>query len=187
MLTQAQKTKNAKTLKTKRSSSRYVSMPKAKNKNKTTPRRAPESLAKKIILGTIVLAMLTMVIFVFYNLIATPEFLLRRQVESMTKDYYENFFYPQIIENNQFSESELKDASISEAKLSPIFDKYQTTGFPRLTLRQLTLYDDAKYRGFTSALSKYCDLDKTQIRIFPESPFKKDNYRVEYSYVCNYK
>ncbi len=186
MLTNAQKTKNTKTRRSARTSSnsKYVSLPKVKSK---AVYRDSSQIAKKIILGIIALTMLTTVIFVFFNLVATPEFLLKRQVESMTRDYYENFFYPQILANNQISESELSDSATSEAKLLPIFDKYQAPGFPRLTLRHLTLYDDAKYRNFTGTLAKYCDLDKTQIKIFPESPFKKSNYRVEYDYTCNYK
>ena len=145
----------------------------------------PARIAKNTVLAVIILAMLTVIAFTLYNLIATPEFLVKREVESITSDYYENYFYNKILENNSINPKE-SDLSIIEPAMSKALEKYVSNGFARVSFRQLLLYDDRKHAASSNFLSEYCDLDKSIIKIYPESPFGRKNYRVDYSYSCKF-
>ena len=123
--------------------------------------------SKNSILTVIVFAMLIVVGFSIFNLIATPEFLVKHKIEDITKDYYENYFY---------------DSVPDHAAL----DLYKDTGLARITLRQLLLYSDKKHATSLEFFEKYCDLEKTYIKIFPENPYERINYRVDYTYSCNF-
>ena len=149
-----------------------------KRKKKSTLVFNPQNtkIAKNIILTTIVITMLTVLVYVIFSIIATPEFLVKREIESITADYYENYFYSNILKNNPGVEDHLSD----------ILDEYSKAGFPRITLNQLLLYDNRKHYASAESISEYCDLNKTIIKIFPESPYTSKNYRVDYNYSCNF-
>ena len=148
----------------------------AKTKNKINRSRRKKSTfimgakntqaIKNTILTVIVIATLTVVFYFIFAIIATPEFLVKREVESITADYYENYFYPNILKNNSLSLDDVSNPDSAKEKLSGILDNYQNTGFPRVTLNQLLLYDNRKNYASASSISEYCDLDKTIIKIF---------------------
>lgn len=125
--------------------------------------------AKTSILVVIISAMLVMILFTLFNFIATPEFIVKRKIESIAKDYYENYFYNSI--PNPSPEA---------------LNYYVDRGFASVNLRQLLLYDDQKYASATESLKKYCNLDRTFIKIYPEAPFNRKDYRVDYSYSCKF-
>lgn len=141
--------------------------------------------ARNTILVVIVLAMLTVILFTIYNLIATPEFLVKREIDSITRDYYENYFYPQILENNSLSPEE-SNLTVIEPVMSEALKRYAEHGFARLSLRQLTLFDDRRHGASQRYLSEYCNLDQTLIKIYPEPPFGSKNYRIDYTYSCEF-
>lgn len=132
-----------------------------------TVSRKSHHVSKNSILTVIVLAMLTMLGFTIFNLIATPEFLVKRKIEDITADYYENYFY-----NNLPDPSGLSH--------------YTEKGLTFVPLRELLAFDDHRHGAITSSLSEYCDLDKTSIKIFPKYPFGRKDYRVEYTYSCKF-
>lgn len=169
---------------------------KTKSKHKNTPPRRKKSTfavsyqntrtAKNAILTVIVIVTLTVVAYFIFSIIATPEFLVKREIESIATDYYENYFYRNILDNNSLTPEDVSDSTSAENSLSSILDSYKNTGFPRITLNQLLLYDNRKNYASASPISEYCDLNKTTIKIFPESPYTVKSYRIEYNYSCNF-
>jgi len=143
--------------------------------------------AKNIVLTIISTTALIVIGFMIFNLIATPEFLVKREVESITKDYYENYFYPSILSNNSISADSVSTPEGAASALSDVLAQYTEKGFARLTLHQLLLYDNLRHYSSIASLSKYCDLDRTLIKIYPESPFTHQNYRVNYTYSCKFQ
>ena len=140
---------------------------------------------KKIVLGVIGVAVIAVIAFTIYGLIATPEFLTKRKIESITADYYENYFYNAILENNSIDLKDASDTSASSA-ISSILEEYTESGFTETSLRQVLLSNHGKHFDETAEIEKYCDLDQSEIEIFPESPFGRKNYRVEYTYSCKF-
>ncbi len=143
--------------------------------------------AKRTILTVIALAMLAVLGYTIFTIIATPEFLVKREINHLTSDYYENYFYPKILKNNSIEGSDATNPSFTESHLSSVMEQYLETGFSRITLNQLFLYDNRKNYSLAAPIAKYCDLDKSFIKIFPESPYTAKNYRVEYNYSCNFQ
>lgn len=134
--------------------------------SKTTSRDFSD-VSKNSITTVIIFAMLAVIGFIIFNLIATPEFLVKHKIEKIVADYYENYFYDSIPNPDALT-------------------KYVDRGFARVTLHQLLLFDDRRHGAATAELSKYCDLDNTLIKIYPESPFERKNYHVDYTYSCKF-
>ena len=142
---------------------------------------------KHTIMTVIALAMLAVLGYTIFAIIATPEFLIKREIDHLTSDYYENYFYPKILKNNSIENSDATNPSFAESHLSSVMEEYQKTGFSRITLNQLFLYDNRKNYSLSTPIAKYCDLDKSFIKIFPEPPYTAKSYRVEYNYSCNFQ
>lgn len=123
--------------------------------------------SKNTILTVISFLMLTMIGFTIFNFITTPEFLVKHKIQNIADDYYQNYFYDSIPEKEGLSH-------------------YTETGLSRISLRQLLLYSDRKYDDTTNWFKKYCDLDKTNLKFYPEEPYNRTNYHVEYSYSCKF-
>ncbi|MBR3324279.1 hypothetical protein IKG24_01930 [Candidatus Saccharibacteria bacterium] len=158
---------------------------KSKNPKSSLSRRTNQTPAKKIILGVIILSALAVFLTIIYGFIATPEFLIKKEIESIVSDYYENYFYPSILTNNHIDQSTSK-SSDPESPISKILQKYQESGFPRVALDQLLLSNNQKYANKVEYLEEYCNLTQSNIRIYPDPPFEKQNYHVEYSYSCKF-
>lgn len=117
---------------------------------------------------------------VFGNLAANayynPERAAVRETEYLAKDYYENYYYDQLVTAN------------SDKSLADIFGKYEETGFPRVYLRELLLFDNGRHaaeRGFYTD-SYVCNTNHTAIIITPYRPYGKTDYKVKYEYECQW-
>lgn len=139
--------------------------------------------AKNSILTVIGLTILAMILFIIFWLIATPEHLTKKTIEDITADYYKNYFYNSILDNNNITPDNISE---HQEDIDRIFGHYKEPGFSRLTLRQLLLYDNQKHIGSMPELTKYCNLDNTLIKIYPDPPYNRDNYHVDYTYSCKF-
>lgn len=130
-------------------------------------------ITKRSILTVIILAMLVVILAVLLSTFASPERVVKSKVESIATDYYENYFYPEITEGNS-------------TPLSQIMERYEESGFAKVTLRQLLLFDGGRHTSSTAALTAYCDENATFIQIFPTPPFSKTDYHIDYHYSCTF-
>lgn len=144
-------------------------------------------VAKHTILIVIVAASLAVLAYTIFTIIATPEYIIKRQIESIVADYYENYFYENnILDPNNLTLNDVKDSASAEASLKNILENYLETGFSRITLNQLLLSNGREHYSSAGPLSKYCNLNTTTIKIYPVSPYTKKDYRVDYNYSCNF-
>lgn len=123
--------------------------------------------SKNSILTIIIFVTLMVVGFSIFNLIATPEFLVKNRINRIATDYYENYFYDSVPDHEALS-------------------IYKDTGLAKVSLRQLLLYSDKKHATSLEFFEKYCNLEKTSIKVFPEEPYERQNYHVDYAYSCNF-
>lgn len=133
------------------------------------------NIAKYITLSIIPLAAIVTIIAVIFSLILKPENIVKKDFESVSKDYYENYIYHNLIEN-------ISDQTRFEQKL----EKYTIYGFSHITLRQLSLFNDGHYSNHLNTVLKYCNKDATYINIFPSQPFDKNDYHIDYHYACTF-
>lgn len=160
-------------------------MNKAKNKYSkkihTVKTRLPKNSStnpmKKIIITVIILAFITVAIGVIFIPFSKPEYKINTKIPALASDYYENYFYEELLNLDQYSnESDLKKA----------MTKYEEKGFAIVTLRQLLLHHDEVSSEPLNYLKEYCDENATFVRFYPEYPYEKTSYHIDYNYSCDY-
>lgn len=125
----------------------------------------PQSPAGKLILGVIIVAGIVVSFSLIFSFLFSPEHLAKSEFKALVSEYYEDYVY-----------SKITDPTVLE--------KYQAVGLAPVSLRQLLLHDPALSPA--DHLSSLCDEDKTFAKIYPEPPYQKSNYRVEYTYACEF-
>lgn len=131
------------------------------------------NVTKKSILFIIILSMLIVILVLLLSSFENPERLVKQKLTNITSDYYENYYYPNLI-----------GSASSQDSLEDIMSHYTEVGFATISLRQLLLFDNERYKETATFLKKYCDENQTTARIYPEAPFGKTNYRIDYHYSC---
>ena len=132
---------------------------------------------KRAILTIIILTMLVVVLATLLSSFSSPERVVKQKIEAIASDYYENYFYPQLT-----AIDEMQNASTLTEKMK----RYTSSGFAKVTLRQLLLFDGERYAEAAAILTTYCDENQTFVQIFPESPFGRTNYHIDYHYSCDF-
>ena len=138
-------------------------------------RRDISTIAKGVVTGVIITAMLIVAGLTVFHVFHTPESNSKAKIESIAADYYENYFYKNILKN-------IADKS----SLATVLSKYEKTGFSKVSLRQLLLYDNKKHSSEGAELKKYCDEERTSIQIYPDPPYSSKAYHVSYFYACEF-
>lgn len=128
-------------------------------------------VSKNLMIATIIVSTMIVILTFLFVSFFNPEKNIKNHVESLTTNYYESYFYPEITANHPDDPS-------------TILDKYSRRGFSTVSLRQLLLYNSDLKSSVATEISDYCDLNDSYIQIYPEAPFGKTDYHVEYYYSC---
>ena len=153
-----------------------------RNEKRATRRRsqfagASASGAKKTVLISIFVMMLVVVIGSLVMYFFTPERQVKTKIEQMTADYFENYFYENMINSSRFQEIEDIDAEM---------EKFHVEGLQTMSLRDLLYYDNKKNYKDYEFLTRYCDMNNTVMRIYMDPPYERTSYHVDYMYSCNF-
>lgn len=127
------------------------------------------------IIVVIIIAMLVVVAAILVQVFNVPERSVKSRMDSIVSDYYENYFYKNVIKNGTTTES-----------LNRIMDKFKEPGFSRVYFRQLLLYDNQKYSDDTPFITKYCDENSSFVIIYPDPPYGKTDYHTQFYYSCEF-
>lgn len=127
------------------------------------------TVAQKIIIGVISLAIVTVAAALIMAWVLAPERMIERQITDLTNNYYREYFYPEIEKNASDLETTMK--------------KYEETGFTEVSLLQLMAEDSD---GEFEKLLEYCDEDDTTVVFYPVAPYGEGDYKVEYRYSCSF-
>ena len=130
---------------------------------------------RNIILAVIIIVTLIVCVTTVGSIFLKPEYLVPQKIEALATNYYENVFYENMLNSDQFS---------GDAKAT--LEKHNTRGLAIITLRQLLLQDQATTTDIADYLLTYCDQDTTTVHIYPEPPYTRTAYRIEYNYACNF-
>ena len=126
--------------------------------------------AQKVTFIVIIIAIIVVAIALVCSLILNPEHTTKSTISKLATEYYEEYFYP----------------NISTDDISKTMSKYANSGFSKIPLSQLLLYNNQQNASYQPSLTKYCDENTTYIQFFPTEPFGKTDYRIEYTYSCNF-
>ena len=101
-----------------------------------------------------------------------PKLAVEREMETLTRDYYENYYYDEIMNNGGGVKA---------------LEEMVDYGLPSVKLRKLLLFDNQRHAESAAVFdSKHykCDTNTTWAKIFPYAPYGRTDYRVEYTYGC---
>ena len=156
----------------------HLARPRVKISNPSVAKKRSRKLfhaTKRAVLVVIVLAMMAVILTVLFSNFASPERTIKRKIESIATDYYENYFYDSIL-----------SYGTTEQNLQNLLGRYVENGFAIVSLRQLLLFDSERHSESATILTAYCDENTTFIRIYPDPPFSRTNYHIDYHYNCNF-
>lgn len=149
-------------------------------------------------------------VLIFGNIAANayfdPKAVAERELESLAKDYYENYFYDnfvaelragyaagrEIVYENKEQQlgDENTDAEIEsfEDYMNEGFFQYVKNGLPTVYLRKLLLFDDGRHTTSRQYFSNQyvCNTNHTAVKIKPYPPFGRTDYETEYIYECEW-
>ena len=121
--------------------------------------------------------MLTIVIAVICAFTLNPQQRVQTDIPKLSSEYYEDYFYKNLTNSPRFQDAKA---------FNEVMDKYHTYGLPPIKLSDLLLYDNQKNAKHRDFLTKYCDENLTTIKFYPDSPYGKQDYRVDINYACNF-
>jgi len=94
-------------------------------------------------------------------------------LEKMGADYYENYLYPSIIEDN--------------ATMATVLAKYSVEGIKVTVKDFMSMYKDYDFSIFKKGKYASCDFDLTYVTIYPVSPYEVDDYKMDSKVYCDVK
>ena len=150
--------------------------PHTKMSIKQSKRHSNRSIPKIITILIIIVATLSVAsVSIYYFLAPTPEEATMSQLDQLASNYYEQYYYDKFANSEAFQSLEDVDSAM---------DKYVKTGFSRVTLRQLLVYNRSTTKPLSNQVLKYCDEEKTFVVFYPESPFERTSYHTKFTYSC---
>lgn len=132
--------------------------------------------ARRTILTVVVLVSMVVVLAVLFSIFNTPERVVTGKIEEIARDYYENYYYAEIVRAAETSEKTAEEILASSAE----------RGIPKINLEQLLLYGNGRHKDVRATLRRYCDENGTVATIYPEEPYGQKDYRLEINYACNF-
>ena len=151
---------------------RYYSYP-----HQAEPLHFPsEPLARGFATATIFLCIFLVLFNLVSHFIFDPQKVAERELASLAKDFYENYYYDNFTEN------------LSDDQFATAFLTYSEYGFPKVYLRELLLFDNGRHEAARAYFDGqyYCNTNHTAIQITPYAPYGKTDYNVTYTYECNW-
>lgn len=133
-------------------------------------KRGQRDLFRKVAMAGIALCMIVVAVDFLVVGLDSPKRIAERKLAMIAKDYYENYFYERFV---------------GERDPATTLKPYARMGFQKVYLRQLLLFDNQRHQSARKWFEEYkCDTNTTAATYYPEEPFGRGDYRVEYTLVC---
>ena len=105
----------------------------------------------------------------------TSKNIAAEKFNKIARDYYENYLYPDFVDGKK------------EDEYPELFQVYTEVGFSPVMLRQLLLFDNAKYADEAKYFDTgvyVCDTNKTYVIYTPHAPFHNTDYEMTTEMNC---
>ena len=144
-------------------------------KNETKPVNKNNGIICIVIGAVLVVALIVAACFMFIKK-GGQEASLSRSLESMGKDFYENFYYEQV--------------GSTDEERADFLSKYESIGI-KINLDNLSRYGENKNADEISKFvnqktKKACDKTNTKVVIYPQKPYNKTSYKIETQLDCGF-
>lgn len=130
-------------------------------------------IAKRIITGIICAVIIIVGVAIACKFLLNEERITKTRMEKLAAEYYEGSLYESLIHG-----------AMDQTEIEQAMDKYIKRGFAPVYLRQLLLYNDEK--DTDGMIHKHCDENTTSVKFYPEAPYNKKSYRMEFQYDCDF-
>lgn len=129
-----------------------------------------------IVIGIVLVVALIVVACIMFIKKGGQEASLSKSLESMGKDFYENFYYEQV--------------GSTDEERADFLSKYESIGI-KINLDNLSRYDENKNADEISKFvnqktKKACDKTNTKVVIYPQKPYNKTSYKIETQLDCGF-
>ena len=129
-----------------------------------------------IVIGVVLVVALIVAACIMFIKKGGQEASLSKSLESMGKDFYENFYYTQV-------------GSTDEERAN-FLSKYETIGI-KINLDNLSRYDNNKNsdkinKFVNNKTNKACDRTNTRVIVYPQKPYNKTSYKIETQLDCGF-
>ena len=119
------------------------------------------------------LAVIITLLLAFKNKQRKEEDKLYNTMNIVVKDYYKDYYYPNVLDNNEETAKRFKNSGIT------------------LSLSELAKYRVNNEDSILSQFKNYrtganCNYDKTKIIIYPVEPYGSEDIRIEASIICGF-
>ena len=138
-------------------------------------RESDAVVARRVIIGVICAAIVVVVVSLIGSYFWNDEKRVEAKMEEMAREYYEGFIYENLVHG-----------AMSKDEVEKVVSRYEKRGFAAVNLRQLLLYDGKKNMESAGYIKNYCDENQTSVKFYPEEPYDKKSYRIEYKYKCEW-
>ena len=178
----------------KKPGERYLQKPKTNKTEKAEKEEGAKSTKKasgetsggggkgKAILVVVALIVLAAVGYGVYSIVGkenSNKEQLEKDLETMGRDFYEEFYYEQIATSQEGGAGEFL------AKFSSLgikIDLINLEQYPSKNLENKSMVDGFK----NSKTDEECNSTETRATIYPQEPYGKGDYRIETSLVCGF-
>ena len=132
-------------------------------------------VARRVIIGVICAAIVVVMIGLIGSFFWNNQRRVETKMEEMAREYYEGFIYENLVHG-----------AMSKEEVEKVVSRYKDRGFAAVNLRQLLLYDGKRNMESAGFIKEYCDENRTSVKFYPEEPYDKKSYRIEYTYKCGW-
>lgn len=150
-------------------------MRQTKRKKNSRKKKQPLSTVQIIIFTVIIVTIITVIVSIVIIPFLKPENIIKNDTETLASNYYENYFYEKLTSSKNFSGNAEK-----------VLKKYKERGLAIVRFRQLTSYGSGKYPDKVKTIKDSCDENRSYVIFYPEPPYEKTSYHIDYSYACNF-
>ena len=129
-----------------------------------------------IVIGVVLVVALIVAACIMFIKKGGQEASLSKSLESMGKDFYENFYYTQV-------------GSTDEERAN-FLSKYETIGI-KINLDNLSRYDNNKNsdkinKFVNNKTNKACDRTNTRVIVYSQKPYNQTSYKIETQLDCGF-
>ena len=131
---------------------------------------------KRVVLTVIALAIVAVAVMLVCTLMEKNGSISKATIERMAADYYENYTYEKSVND-----------TMTKEEIAKMLGKYEESGLSKVSLRQLILNTGSADTDEAKNLKRHCDEDKTNVIFYPQAPYEKKSYRMEFRYECDFE